>query len=167
MRAFEGAVRVAKSGGLMQSFERIGLEFTSSDTGLNTGVLRDEWGWTGSVTTDAVVGATEGYKSHYVTNVASGTQQFCLDFRVTAGAILIDYVQEADDGYILSKLQQGAKDWYYATANSPVINGISSNSTIESVTPWWSTLTISITSAFGVLTAGSYVLLGISKFRKY
>ncbi len=167
LRAFEGAIRVAKSGGVMQSFERLGVRYASSSYALNTNILREEWGWTGNIVTDAVFNAREGYKSHYVTMQASGTQQYCLDYGGWSGQTLKTYIIEHDDGHILGLMQQGAKDWYYGLANSPAMNGIPKNSHIEYARPLWSILTISVTTVLSVLTVGSSLLLILSAKRQH
>ena len=56
----------------MQGFNRLGLVGCSLSTPLNTEVVRNEWGFRGHIETDAVAGAQEGYRSHYVSMFVSG-----------------------------------------------------------------------------------------------
>lgn len=87
LRAFEGAIRVAKEGGLMQSFARVGLTWTSYSYALNTQVLRNEWGWKqGSIDTDAapmrkIEAEGTGLKFHSAEGFAAGTTPMVLGLR--------------------------------------------------------------------------------------
>ena len=157
LKSFEGALRVAKAGGLMQSFERLGCTWTSANYNLNTQVLRNEWGYIGNVVTDATAGATEGYKSHVIECMNAGTQQFCLDGKAVAGNKIVKYIQDNDDGELLLKLQKAAKDWEYAISRTVVINGMSSSSRVVSVTPTWKVAITVIQSILGALTGISVI----------
>lgn len=161
LKAFEGALRVAKAGGLMQSFERLGCTWTSANYNLNTQVLRNEWGYIGNVVTDATAGAAEGYKSHAVECMNAGTQQFCLDGKAVAGTKIVKYIQDNDDGELLLKLQKAAKDWEYAISRSVVINGMYSSSRVVSITPTWKIAIIVIQSVLGALTGISVISLAV------
>lgn len=162
LKAFEGSLRVAKAGGLMQSFERQGCVWTSAKYNLNTQVLRNEWGFIGNVVTDATAGAKEGYKSHAVDVMAAGTQQFCLDGKAVAGTKVVEYIKANDDGELLLKLQKAAKDWEYAISRTTIINGLSSKSRVVSITPTWKVALISIQSVLGVLTGLSVIGLVVT-----
>ncbi|MCR5309214.1 MAG: glycoside hydrolase family 3 C-terminal domain-containing protein [Bacilli bacterium] len=52
LRPFEMAVKEGKSKGLMTSFNRIGTTWTGGDSRLLTKILREEWGFIGSVISD-------------------------------------------------------------------------------------------------------------------
>lgn len=166
LKAFEGSLRVAKAGGLMQSFERQGCTWTSANKALNTTVLRQEWGFAGNVVTDATAGAKTGYKSHINECMDAGTEQFCLDFDVYAGKTLAAQVKATDDGYLQSKMIQAAKDWEYAACHTTVINGLASNTHIVSITPWWKKAIIAIISVLGVATAGGVVMVTLANLKK-
>ena len=159
LKAFEGALRVAKAGGLMQSFERQGCVWTSARSNINTQVLRKEWGFIGNVVTDATAGASEGYKSHAVDVMDAGTQQFCLDGKAVAGNKIVKYIKDNNDGELLLKLQKAAKDWEYAISRTVVINGLSSSSKIVSITPTWKVALITVQSVLGALTGISVIAL--------
>ncbi|MFA6830347.1 MAG: glycoside hydrolase family 3 C-terminal domain-containing protein [Bacilli bacterium] len=166
LKAFEGSLRVGKAGGLMQSFERQGCTWTSANYSLNTTVLRNEWGFTGNVVTDATASASKGYKSHVVECLDAGTQQFCLDFSVYAGTTIVQQIKDTDDGDLLAKLMQATKDWEYAICHTTVINGYTSKTRTIQVTPWWKTTLIAIDSVLGVMTAGAVALTVVSNVKK-
>ena len=167
LRAFEGSVRVANAGGLMQSFSRLGLKWNSSSYALNTQVLRNEWGWNGAIDTDAAPCFGEyadgGYRNHAVEVLAAGTQEWCLDGVGGHGTWVLNKAKESNDGYLLNLLKEAAISWEYAISRSVLTNGYSSTAVIEHITPWWATALTVATYAFAVLAALSFIMLCVSK----
>ncbi len=169
LRAFEGSVRVANSGGIMQSFSRIGLKWNSASYALNTQVLRNEWGWNGAIDTDAAPCFGEyvdgGYRNHAAEVLAAGTQEWCLDGVGGHGTWVLNKARETDDGYLLSLLKDAAVSWEYAISRSVIANGYSSASVIEHITPWWATAINVTTIASGCLAGLCLVMLVLSKVK--
>lgn len=168
LRAFEGSIRVAKSGGLMQSYERLGLKWTSASYALNTTVLHEEWGWYGAITTDAAPAGENyqedvGYKNHSPEVLAAGTLEWCFDGTAAHGLAVLNEAKATDDGYLLERLTEAAIIWEYAISRSPVINGMSDTARIVRVTPWWQTVLEYAALVFGVLTALCAVLLFVNR----
>lgn len=175
LRAFEGSLRVAKAGGLMASFERIGMIWASADYALNTEVLRGEWGFNGFIVTDASkndenIFNNKGYFNHAVEGFVAGTTNWCFDTNGDHGKYAVQVAKETDDGYLLLKVIEATKYWLKGVATSSVINGISATDKIIPVTPAWQIAlkTIQITSGvlFGLLAAmaiASAVLCLLSK----
>ncbi|SDZ76673.1 beta-glucosidase [Lachnospiraceae bacterium NK3A20] len=163
LRAFEGSVRVAKSGGIMQSYSRLGLKWNSASFALNTQVLRNEWGWTGAIDTDAAPCFDKyvdgGYRNHAAEVLAAGTQEWCLDGVAGHGNWVLNKAKETDDGHLLSLLEKAAISWEYAISRSVITNGYSSTAVIEHITPWWSTAIRAIAICAGFLTAFFLVML--------
>lgn len=163
LRAFEGALKVAKAGGLMQSFERLGMNFCSASYALNTSVLRNEWGWTGNVVTDATPyrgdATMTGYRHHALETLHAGSQQYCFDAAGNHAKYALAWAKEHNDGHIVECVIQAAIDWEHAIANSVVINGMSSSDKIVPVTPWWKTAFTAVISVLGVLTAAGTAML--------
>lgn len=168
LRGVEGAIAKGDCHSAMQGFNRLGLTGNSSSSALNTQVLRNEWGFVGHIETDAVAGAAEGYKSHYITNLAVGTDSFCLDFPGQSSIVITEAINSSDDGYLLSCLRRAAHNILYDVANSNVMNGYSANSIVVSVTPWWQPTMYGILGLFAVLDLLSLVMLtlAISKVKK-
>ncbi len=52
IRCYEGALGDAKASGVMMSFARIGATNVTNHVGLNKHIMREEWGFTGIITTD-------------------------------------------------------------------------------------------------------------------
>ncbi len=176
LRAGEGAVRVANAGGIMQSFERLGCTFASAKTAMNTAVLRNEWGWQGSIDTDACPGTSfkgesadttgAGYKSHSLEMLESGTTQFCLDGKATHAAQALIWAEKNNDGHMVELVVDAAIRWEYLIARTRVINGLAPGDKIVSVTPWWQNALLAVNISLGVLTAAAFVLLVVDKVRK-
>ena len=166
LRAFEGSLRVAKAGGLMGSFERIGMIWASADYALNTEVLRGEWGFEGFNVTDASkndeenIYKNDGYFNHSFEGFVAGTTNWCFDTNGVHGKAAIDLARENNDGYMVMKVAESAKYWLHSIATSPVINGLSATDKIISVTPWWQTAIQAIRISTGIL-AGLFVIATI------
>ena len=168
LRAFEGTIKVANAGGLMQSFSRQGLKWTSASYALNTGVLRNEWGWNGAIDTDAAPGGEDyvedaGYKNHSVEVLTAGTQEWCLDGNASHGNAVLAEAKATDDGYLLELLTQAAITWEYAISRSNIINGMSSTAQIVQITPWWVNAFVGLIAVSGALTVVFAALLVTSK----
>lgn len=169
LRAFEGAVRVANAGGIMQSFERLGLKWASASYAMNTTVLRNEWGWTGTIDTDAAPCFTEyvdgGYLNHAAEVLDAGTQEWCLDGVAGHGNWVLQLAKDTDDGHLLELLIDSAISWEYAISRSGITNGISATAQVIHVTPVWQTAFTVAIAVSAVLTAVSCVLLIVSKVK--
>lgn len=171
LRAFEGSLRVAKAGGLMQSYERLGLKWTSASDALNTTVLHEEWGWYGAITTDAAPAGENyqedvGYKNHSPEVLAAGTLEWCFDGTGAHGLAVLREAKATDDGYLLECLTEAAIIWEYTISRSPVINGMSATAKIVQVTPWWQTALEYAAMAFGALTVLCAVLMAVNGWHR-
>ena len=169
LRAFEGSVRMANAGGIMQSFSRLGLKWNSSSYALNTQVLRNEWGWNGAIDTDAAPCFGEyvdgGYRNHAAEVLAAGTQEWCLDGVGGHGTWVLNKARETDDGHLLNLLKEAAISWEYAISRSVITNGYSSTAVIEHITPWWATALNVMTICSGVLALLCLAMLILSKIK--
>lgn len=170
LRAFEGALRKGGAGGIMQSFERLGLKWASASYAMNTIVLRNEWGWTGAIDTDAAPCFEEyvdgGYRNHAAEVLSAGTQEWCLDGVGGHGQWVLQKAKDTDDGHLLELLTEAAISWEYAISRSGITNGVSANAVIEHITPMWQTAITAAIAVSGVLTAACFVLLVVSKVKK-
>ena len=170
LRAFEGGVREANAGGIMQSFERLGLKWTSSSYALNTHVLRNEWNWKGAIDTDAAPCFGEyvdgGFRNHALEVLSAGTQEWCLDGVGGHGNYVLQYAKDTDDGHLLNLLKEAAISWEYAISRSGIINGMSSTAVVEHITPWWQTAIQGILIGSAVLTGLGLIMTTVSKLSK-
>ena len=169
LRAFEGGVRVAGAGGIMQSFERLGLKWTSASSALNTMVLRNEWDWHGAIDTDAAPCFGEyvdgGYLNHAAEVLDAGTQEWCLDGVGGHGGWVLQKAKDTDDGHLLELLTEAAISWEYAISRSGIINGMSSTAKVVQVTPWWQTAIQAVILCSAYFTLVSFLMLIVSKLK--
>jgi len=63
LRPFEIAVRRGRASGIMTGFNMLGALWTGGSRGLNTYILRDEWGFRGAVVTDYWEGTAQDHMS--------------------------------------------------------------------------------------------------------
>ena len=167
LRAFEGTLRWAGSNGLMGTSSRIGIEYTPDCDALMTGLLRNEWGFKGKAETDA---ARCNVQTNWPTQIASGTTNFChvwvdsVTGYSTAGKALTDLV-EGGDGSVLQNLRNVTKEVHYALLHSNAINGLSSDSVIVPITPWWQIVMFVMIAVAAVLLAGCTAMLCVSEIK--
>lgn len=103
-------------------------------------------------------GGPGGDSTPAVANGNSGTY----DAGGTSDAVIYAKITENDDGNLLSALRTAVKHQIYAETKTNLINGLDSNTTIVSVTPWWRTALTGLQIGLGVLTAASVALYGLA-----
>lgn len=150
LRGSEGALTEGGGQAVMHAFNRLGMKWCSASTALCTQVLGNGWGFNGQQETDAVATA-EGYKAHFATTLAAGTNTYCLDFSGASSKALVKEIKANDDGYLLGKLRDSAHNYLYIIANSAVMNGYSTDSKVVSITPWWQPAMYAAIAVFAVL----------------
>ena len=68
-----------------------------------------------------------------------------------------------EDAYVVSCMRESAARIIYIVGQSAAMNGISAESKIVEVTPWYINLTIALAAVMGVLAIGSAVMLVLDK----
>ena len=71
-------------------------------------------------------------------------------------------ILDNDDGYLLGKLRETNKQFYYAFAHSNLVNGLTHESEVVNVLPWWQGLIIAVIVLLSVATAGCVVMSVLS-----
>ncbi len=163
LKGFEGVLQKAGSLATMQAFNRLGLTWSSSNEALCTQVLRNEWGFKGVEETDAVVGLA--YKTHFSTSLSAGTTTYCMDFGNLSTTAIVQEILANDDGDLLEDLRNAVKSYHYMLSRSNAINGLSANSTIEEVMPWWQIALYALDAVLVLMTLGCLIMLIRSKTR--
>lgn len=158
LRGGEAALSAADGMAVMHGFNRLGMKWCSASTALCTQVVRNEWGFEGFQQTDAVA-STEGYRTHFSTTMAAGTNSYCLDFSGASTQALVKEIEENDDGYLLGKLRESVQYYLYSLANGAAMNGYSENSKVVAVTPWWQPTMYAAIAVFAVLEILCLVML--------
>ena len=90
---------------------------------------------------------------HTIECVVNGIDMFCMSPASRATEV-VDRINQGD-GYVLKSLRDINHNFYYAFANSNLINGVSSNMRIIPITPWWQTAIIGLNIGLGVLFAAA------------
>ena len=158
IKGFEGAFTIGGALATMGTTSRIGATSASTSYALNTEVLRGEFGFKGSVITDALTEENVATTDPLMCLVG-GSDMYCMNSHSGKVKAKLD----EGDGYILSLVRQSNKRYYYAYVHSNLINGLSHETTVASDFPWWKGVTIGLISFFG---ASEVVLVGLYAFFK-
>lgn len=164
LRAFEGAFVEGGAMSVMLGFNRVGVVYTAASEPLLQGILRDEWGFEGRITTD---GFSSGFKyeTHCPEMFEAGVTYFCLDTSYT-GPQMLELIENGD-GNMLRNLREMTKYNIYAASRSVSVNGLGDGGTIVTVVPWWETALVGLAavSAAGLIisVAGCIVVLSGEK----
>lgn len=126
LRPFEIAVKTADAKGVMTSFNRIGAVWTGGDYRLLTTILREEWGFEGSVICDFNVC---NYMNTKQMIYAGG------DLNLTTMRYWMrpDETSAAD----VSVLRNAAHNIIYTVVNSNAMNGIDGDTVLHLAMPVW------------------------------
>ena len=146
MRSFEGAICDGGALGIMTSFNRLGCRFASANYNLVHNVLKGEWGFKGHATTDGYT--QSGFKMHFEEEATAGIDYTCAS-NSDYGDAVKSYI-EAGDGFMLQRLRDITKHNIYAISRTFIQNGLSSNTAIVSIVPWWETTLLAISAVSGV-----------------
>lgn len=161
MKGFEGSVTKAKAGGLMGMMGRIGAHADMVCRPLLMQVLRGEWGFTGSIITDA--GGQENSYQPTVDCIAAGTDQFCL---ISRSSVMLKAIQDTDDGDLAEILKEVNHRYYYTRSHSNLANQIGKSVVISNQVPWWKVALYVIDSVLFAGFAAAVALYCVSAYRK-
>ena len=155
-------VTLKGASGVMLAFNRMGLHWSGMQKGMCTNFLREECGMNGIVVTDMWYGTASTYMN--------------LPQLLLAGGNLIDGMMDAkhlaacapgkNHSDVAWALRESMHRILYTVVHSNAMNGISVNTSIEHVTPWWQTalLAAQILSSLGL--AASLVWCAMSAKKK-
>ena len=171
LRGFQGALEGNYAQGVMTAFNRLGCVYSGAHRGLLTNILRNEWGYTGYVVTDMINGP-EYMNWRDVTFAGGGG---CLTENAYETSVIGD-PNSADNMKLIAKdtrFQQELKTMLkydlYTFANSNTMNGVTSDTRVVRVHPWWETTLTAVNWATGVLAAAAcawYLCSALSKKEK-
>ena len=166
LRCFQGALEDGDGMAIMVAFNRIGATNASHHVGMLKTILRDEWGYTGVVSTDMMNNSyyfsPESMIMATVTQVADFGGE---DNHINLGENGVDatwsYISEdsvSGDAVLVEQARENLKYQLYTFANSAVLNV-----SVERVTVWWDRV-IQVTKIVSGLLTGAAALgwLGLS-----
>ena len=160
LRAYQDAIEENELAGVMTAYNRIGCHWAGSDEGLIEGVLRSEWGSIGVTITD-----NSGFSDYYMNGVDM----------VLAGADLADamtaieanqMLEYADDPAVVSAMRDACHRVLYSMANGITMNGLTSESTVKVVDPWYLTVANVIKVVAGV-GAVACIAMAVNRTARY
>ena len=154
LEAFKAGITEGKTKGIMGGFNRIGCTWTGAHYGLMTEVLRGEFEWTGIADTDAVFGYSPymGFKC----GLMAGTTAWLTSGTGVYDAVIEDVLQDAQ---LVGKLREASHYLLYNVVNSLAFNGISQDSRVVPVTPYWEVILYVIIGVLSVVTVGSAAMV--------
>lgn len=153
LRAFEIIFTDGGASGTMNSFTRVGFTWSGMCKELQTNILRQEWGWDG-------INITDWIENKFMSKpdaILAGTNSF--DGNGTPSTYFGGYENDPD---FAAKLRESTKIIIYNVVSTHTFNGLTRESIVETVTPWWQIVLYSVIALFSVATAGCGAMLTIT-----
>ena len=147
LKAFEVVVKEGKTTAMMSSYSYLGDTWAGASRALLTDVLRDEWGFQGTVVTDSAMGNTSWMDVNLALR-AGGDMMLCL-----MGVNLDSSTNTAQQ-----EMRRACHNILYTQANSAAVAAAADTS------PYWLVLLVVLDTA--VLAAALFVFLGRTKFKE-
>ena len=168
LRGFQGCMEQNLAQGVMTAFNRIGTVYAGAHRGLLTNIARNEWGYTGYLITDMINGAE--YMNWRDVTMAGGGG--CLTSNAydtstigsTATPENLKLIQK--DTAFQQELKKMLKYDLYTFLQSNTMNGVTSDTRIVRIYPWWEITLYVVNVCLGVLTLAACVWYVISLFPK-
>ena len=166
LRGFQGVCENNYAQGVMTAFNRLGTVYAGAHRGLLTEILRGEWGYTGYIVTDMINGA-EYMNWRDVTFAGGGG---CLTQNAYESSVIGDpgtpdnmKLIEKDTAF-QQELKQMLKYDLYTFANSNTMNGVTTDTRVVRVYPFWEKALLAVNGITGVLAAACCIWYLISAF---
>ena len=145
LRGFEGAFTKGGALSVMTSYNRLGCTYMGQQKEVLQGVLEGEWGFEGAIMSE---GRTTQTFMHTIESIDAGTDIFCITvmdvggigYGGAVGNEVARQILDTNDGHLYEMLRDANKDYYYAMVRSNLINGLTHDTNIVNVIPWWLTL---------------------------
>lgn len=169
---FELLVKIGKSNGMMSSVDRVGTTRASGSYAMLTSVLRNEWGFRGTVVTDYYQCAGTGRPTDIIHDVDECTRAGNSQILYTDGSI--DWFNDKSSDGAKKAIFKSAKDILYAYADTinfaETAQGLEKGSLIGDgvkVFPWWVILLVVMNVVvFGLCGLWAFLVLRKKKPKK-
>lgn len=161
LRVFEIGIEDGNIASLMSSFPRLGCRWVGNYSGLFTDILRKEWGFNGFVETDSA------FDQPYMTATKARAEGIVagVDFWMD-GSPSMQFADYINNATVLNALRESTHRMLYALLHSSAMNGISSDTVIVEITPYWKKAIVIAQVSFGVL-AGICLIMTTTSFVLY
>ena len=147
LKAFEVVVKEGKATAMMSSYSYLGDTWAGASRALLTEVLRDEWGFQGTVVTDSAMGNTSWMDINLALR-AGGDMMLCL-----MGVNL-----DSSSNTAQQEMRRACHNILYTQANSAAVAAAADTS------PYWLVLLVVLDTA--VIAAALFVFLGRTKLQE-
>ncbi len=134
--------------GIMTSFIYIGNEWAGGDSDLLTTILKDEWGFAGSIVTDANFFT---YMNVDQMVMAGGT--------LSLSTLAPESSEYADEAAYVSQLREALHGNLYMLANSSAMENIKPGTVFTYNRPMWQNAVIAIDTIVGILVIAGVVIM--------
>lgn len=153
LQAFEYPIVEANAWCVMTSFNRLGTIWAGGDYNLLTNIMRGEWGMQGFALTDYA--NSNKFMDVVQGLLAGGDAWDCND-----ATKWTDKLREYEsDPAVATAMHNAVKRVLYTTAHSNAMNGLSEGAEVVTVRPWWKNAIVALDVVFGLLAAGSILML--------
>ena len=163
LEAFRPAFENSDTVGVMTSYSRWGTTWSGSDSGLISGILREEWGSKGIVISD-------NCRNHMdaVSGVVAGSSAY----DDMANGKTDDFYDYENDPVVVAAMRKACHYNLYTIANSLGMNGVGENTTVKVTTPGFVTAIeaakiVSIIGAIAFIAMYLYKRILFSKSEEY
>lgn len=153
MKAFELIYTEGGATGIMTAMNRIGCKVSNLQTAFLRNIMQDEWGFTGIVVSDSA--GKENEKIPTVDALIAGTNMFCLATRTST---IEEAITSNSDSYLYSVLREANHRYYYAYANSTLVNGLTESTEMWDVVGWWQYAMIALNVVCGLAAVGGTLM---------
>ena len=168
LRGFQGSLETNIARGVMTAFNRTGTLYSGAHYGLLTQILRNEWGFTGFMITDAINGPE--YMNWRDVIFAGGGG--CLTENAFETSI-IGQPSSANNQKLIKAdtafqqaIKKNIKYALYAIANSNAMNGFTTDTRIVRAYPWWEKALYAVNGVSGVLALLAFLWYAVSVLKK-
>ena len=153
LRATQAPIETGKVLGVMTAFNRVGITPANAHAGLLQNILHKEWGFYGLMSEDFIMDPTYVVLKEAVQN---GVTMSCNTGDNTMDAVSSTYSywtldNVSKDATLMQALKDCMKMQNYAIANSNAMDGLVSNSRLESVRTWYDNLLTILSIVFGLV----------------
>ena len=142
LKPFEKTVKEGKNTAMMNAFNRVGTTWCGASKNLLTGLLREEWGFEGTIITD--MAGLESYMD-IKAGLQAGTNMW-----MNTKETMFSLDAYKNDPQIVTYMRNSAHNVLYTVANSAAMNGLGPNSTVVAVLPEWICWMIALDVVVGV-----------------
>ncbi|MEC9484851.1 MAG: glycoside hydrolase family 3 N-terminal domain-containing protein [Candidatus Izemoplasma sp.] len=160
LKGFEIATKEGGTHAVMASMNRLGARWSGAHKGLMTNVLRNEWGFEGLVITDQASVPAMLYQD-IISGLDAGTNLW-----LNTNSTLWKMSDYTDNPTVMTNVFNSTKNIAYSVAQSNAMNGLSSESIIIEIMPWWQK-TLYILDGFALIGASVIIVKTTMKLKKH